>query len=276
MRAVLASALLLASPFAFADHCAFTAERSLDIDPAGLQALRMELGSSDLNVQGDASVKKIEVRGKACASEQAWLDELQIAQSRQGGKVVVKTADHTEHSGWFGNHYAYIDYVVHVPTNLAVEVESGSGDTHAAGIAALDFHTGSGDLNLERVAGVVKATVGSGDIVAKDVGSFRLDRSGSGDVRLADVRGDVTIGHVGSGDLSFSNVHGGVRAEAIGSGDFVADHVGGDVYVGSIGSGDVTVKTVGGGLTVGSAGSGDIHHSDVTGKINVPKRHEND
>jgi len=268
--------LLLASPLVLANECQFSAERNLDMDPAGLQALRMELGSSDLNVQGDPAATRIEVHGKACASEQAWLDELQIEQSRQGGKVLVKAAPRPSHSGLFGKQYAYIDFVVRVPANLALEVQSGSGDTHAANIASLDYQSGSGDLNLDRVAGAVSATVGSGDIVASHIGSFKLGHAGSGDLRISDVQGDVTIGHVGSGDLTFSDVHGSVRADSIGSGDLVAERVGSDVFVGSIGSGDVTAKTVGGSLTVGSAGSGDIHHSGVVGKVQVPKRHEDD
>lgn len=268
--------LLLASSFAAAGECQFSAERNLDIDPAGLQALRMQLGSSDLNLQGDPAATRIEVRGKACASEQAWLDELQIEQSRQGGKAVVKTAPHPTHVGVFGKHYAYIDFVVRVPADLAIEVESGSGDTHAANIASLDYHSGSGDLNLDHAAGAVSVTVGSGDVVASHVGSFKLGNAGSGDMHVSDVQGDATIGHVGSGDLSFSDVRGSLRADSIGSGDVVAERIGRDVFIGSIGSGDVTAKTVGGGLTVRSAGSGDIHHSGVVGKVEVPKRHEND
>ncbi|MBS0581493.1 MAG: hypothetical protein JSS42_00135 [Proteobacteria bacterium] len=268
--------LLLVSPFAAAGECQFSAERNLDIDSAGLQALRMQLGSSDLNLQGDPAATRIEVRGKACASEQAWLDELQIEQSRQGGKAVVKTAPHPTHVGVFGKHYAYIDFVVRVPANLAIEVESGSGDTHAANIASLDYHAGSGDLNLDHAAGAVSVTVGSGDVVASHVGSFKLGNAGSGDMHVSDVQGDATIGHVGSGDLSFSDVRGSLRADSIGSGDVVAERIGRDVFIGSIGSGDVTAKTVGGGLTVRSAGSGDIHHSGVVGKVEVPKRHEND
>ena len=268
--------LLLASPLALANECQFSAERNLDIDSAGLQALRMELGSSDLHVQGDAAANKIEVHGKACASEQGWLDELQIEQHRDGNKIVVKAAPRPSHNGVFGKHYAYIDFIVHVPASLAVEVESGSGDTHAADIASLAYHSGSGDLNLNQVAGAVTVTVGSGDVVASHLGSFKLDHAGSGDMRISDVRGEVAIGHVGSGDLSFSEVRGSVRAESIGSGDFVADKISGDVYVGSIGSGDVTVKTVGGNLTVRSSGSGDVHHSGIAGKIDVPKRTEED
>jgi hypothetical protein len=268
--------LLLASPLGLANECQFSAERNLDIDPAGLQALRMDLGSSDLNVQGDAAATRIEVHGKACASEQAWLDELQIEQSRQGGKALVKAAPRPSHSGLFGKQYAYIDFVVRVPANLALEVQSGSGDTRAANIASLDYQSGSGDLNLDRIAGAVSVTVGSGDVVASHLGSFKLGHAGSGDMHVSDVQGDVTIGHVGSGDLSFSDVRGSLRADSIGSGDVVAERIGSDVYIGSIGSGDVTAKTVGGGLTVGSAGSGDIHHSGVVGKVQVPKRHADD
>jgi DUF4097 and DUF4098 domain-containing protein YvlB len=277
MRLILASLLLLSSPMALAhSECRFTAERSLDIDLAGLQALRIEVGSSDVNLQGDSAATRIEVRGKACASEQAWLDELQVEQSRQGGKAIVKTAPRSTHTGLFGRSYAYIDFVIRVPANLAIEVSSGSGDTRAVSIASLDYHTGSGDLNLDRVAGPVSITVGSGDVVASHVGSFKLEHAGSGDMRISDVQGEVTIGHVGSGDLSFSSVHGSVRADSIGSGNFVAEKVGGDVYIDSIGSGDVTVRTVTGNLTVRSAGSGGIHHSSVGGKVDVPKRHESD
>ena len=275
MRLILVP-LLLASPLALANECQFSAERNLDIDPAGLQALRMQLGASDLNMQGDAAATRIEVHAKACASEQAWLDELQIEQNRQGSKVVVKQAQHPSHSGLFGRQYAYLDFVVRVPANLAIEIDSGSGDTHAANLASLDYHAGSGDLNLDRVAGAVSVTVGSGDVVANHVGALKVGSAGSGDLRVTDVQGDVAIGHVGSGDLTFSDVRGGVRVDSIGSGDFTAEKIGRDVYVGSIGSGDVTAKTVGGGLTVRSAGSGDIHHSGVVGKVDVPKRHEDD
>ncbi|MBS0591486.1 MAG: DUF4097 family beta strand repeat protein [Proteobacteria bacterium] len=276
MRSTLIPLLLLFSPLALASECKFTAERRLDVDPAGVQALRIELGSSDLDVQGDAGVTKIEVRGKACASDQASLNELQLEQSRDGGKAVVKTTSRPSHFSLFGNNYAYIDFVVRVPTSLAIEVKSGSGDTHAKNLASLDFTSGSGDLAIDRVAGAVVVTVGSGDVVANHLGSFKLEHAGSGDMRIADVSGAATVGHVGSGDLAFSDVRGSVRADSIGSGDFNAEKIDGDVYIGSIGSGDVTVKTVGGNLTVHSSGSGDIHHSGVAGTIEVPKRHASD
>lgn len=275
MRLILAPLLLLAAGPALADHCAFTVERALDIDPAALTALRFELASSDLQVQGVPGLAKIEVRGKACASQQDWLAELDIAQSRTGGKVVIQPKPHESHVGW-GNNYAYIDFSVRVPATLAIEVDTHSGDADIAHVAALDFSSHSGDLKLDGVSGAATLKVNSGDVVASDVGSLVLRGSGSGDVNAKAVRGDVKVGSVGSGDLHFADVHGGVSIDSVGSGDLGVDHIGGDVLVGSIGSGDIDAQHVSGSLIVKAAGSGDIHHREIAGRVEVPKRHEND
>ncbi len=276
MRLVLGSLLLLLSSLsAVAHNCANSAERKLDIDAAGLKALRFELGSSDIKVQGVAGLTQIEVRGHACASDPAWLAELDMTQSRLGDKALVKPLPRQQHSGFF-NTYAYIDFEVRMPAALPLEVATGSGDANISDVAALDFDTGSGDLKLTHVAGVVNTHVGSGDIVASDVGSFSLRAGGSGDVTAHAVRGDVKVGHVGSGDLHFADVKGGVQIDAIGSGDVAIDGVGRDVFVGSIGSGDVVAKNVTGNFTVKAAGSGEIHHSGIGGKVEVPARHQSD
>ncbi len=277
MRTILASLLLLASSFVSAETCKFSAQRNLDIDASGLHALRMELGSSDLHLQGVADLKRIEVRGKACASDEAWLADLNVAQSREGDKVVVREAKSPEHHGGvLGNSYAYIDFVVRIPAALALEVESGSGDAEIANIAGLDFSSGSGDLKLEHAAGAVAVKVHSGDVVAGDVGSFSLREAGSGDVHLNGVRGDVKVGRVGSGDLNFADVHGGVQIDSIGSGDLAVERIGGDVVLGSIGSGDVEANHVTGNLIVKAAGSGEIHHQQIGGKVDLPKNHADD
>ncbi|MGH8122302.1 MAG: DUF4097 family beta strand repeat-containing protein [Rudaea sp.] len=272
MRTILALLLLLSSSLASADNCKFSAERNLDIDPAGLHALRVELGSSDLHLQGVADLKRIEVRGKACASEQAWLADLNVTQSREGDKIVIKPVKSPErHGALLGNSYAYIDLVVRIPAALALEVDSGSGDAEIANIAALDFTAGSGDLKLEHVAGAVVVEVHSGDVVASDVASFTLRKTGSGDVHANNLRGEVKVGHAGSGDLHFADVHGGVQIDSIGSGDLGVERIGGDVVLGSIGSGDVEANHVTGNLIVKAAGSGEIHREQIGGRVEVPK-----
>jgi DUF4097 and DUF4098 domain-containing protein YvlB len=279
MRALLMIALSLFAGSAFADHqCQFTAERKLDIDPAGLRTLALNLHSSDLRATGVDGIKQIEVRGKACASEEAWLADLDLEQARTGDSVTVspKRPNRSSSFNVTGSTYAYIDIEVRLPKNLLVQVDSGSGDVDVSDIAAITFDTGSGDMRIDHVAGAVTVKVGSGDVIADDIGSLIVERSGSGDMHATHVRGEVKVGNVGSGDLTFRDVRSNVNVDSIGSGDLVADNVGGDVSVGSVGSGDITVDSVAGAFTVGHAGSGDIHHHNVTGKIAVPKRHGDD
>ena len=89
MRFVLFSILSLLAANACAFECKFMAERTLDIDPAGLHTLAFKLGSSDLQVRGVAGLAKIEVIGKACASEEARLAGLTVDQSRAGDRVTL-------------------------------------------------------------------------------------------------------------------------------------------------------------------------------------------
>lgn len=275
MRAVLAVVLSLFACGALANECRFVADRNLEIDPNGLRALAFELGSSDLRVEGVAGLNRIEVRGRACASEEASLAGLTVEQSRSGNRVTVipHQAEHQTFS-MFGSHYAYIDLQVRVPESLAIEVKTNSGDADIRGVAALDFSAHSGDLLLHRVAGDVSVDVHSGDVIAEDIGSLNVRHAGSGDIRASGVRGDVKVGNVGSGDLGFAEIGRGVQVDSIGSGDINVDHANGDVLVGSIGSGDVNVVGIGGDFTVRSAGSGDIHHRDVKGRVDVPRRYE--
>ena len=273
MRFVLCSILGLLASHVSAFECKFTAERPLDLDPAGLRALVLKLDSSDAHVRGVAGLAKIEVRGKACASQEDWLADLAVKQSREGDRIVVTTNQHRENTiGPFHSSYAYIDLQVRIPATLAVQIESNSGDADVADITALDFSTHSGDLLVNHVGGVINAEVGSGDIKADDIGGLELRRSGSGDVRARNVHGDVHVGNVGSGDLAFEDVGKSVRVNSVGSGDVGVHGAGGDVVIDSIGSGDVTASDVGGDFIVKAAGSGDIHHHGVKGKVDVPSR----
>lgn len=279
MRVLFGLILATVSTAALAGHdCKFSAERNLDIDPAGLKALTLVLGSSDAQVEGVAGIKRIEVRGKACASEEEWLKDLTVDQERGGDRVRVTTSKNRSgtHINLFGSSYAYIDLTVRVPVDLALEVDAGSGDADVTNVASLRFTSGSGDLKAHHVVGDVLVKVGSGDAIIDDIGSLNVERVGSGDIRASNSRGDIKVGHVGSGDVTFADVHGSVRVESVGSGDVGIRRTSGDVEIGSIGSGDVTVDGVGGNFIVHSAGSGDLHHHQVTGKVEVPKRHQDD
>ncbi len=275
MRKLMLALLLTTLPFAAgAMECRYGAQRNADLDAAGLRTLLLKLGSSDLDIQGVQGLNKVEVRGTACASDQAWLKDMQIGTSRNGDRaaVVAQNNRHEIDISLFGSSYAYMKLQVRVPASLAVSVDSGSGDAHASNLASLDFESGSGDLIADHIAGALGLKLGSSDVRAETVGSVNLRGTGSGDVHASSVQGDVQTDHSGSGDLDFSGVRGSVRSGSTGSGDVTLSDIGRDAEVGSTGSGDVTANGVGGNFTVHSTGSGDVRYHGVKGKVDVPHR----
>jgi hypothetical protein len=245
--------LLVFAAAAGAEECRYSAPRNVDLDGLALKSLLLNLGATDAHVRGVAGLTKVEVRGTACASNPQWLADLRIDTTRSGGSATVtaRTGDHGTTFGLFGfSHYAYIKLSVSVPPQLAVAIDSGSGDVVARALSSLDFHSGSGDLRADEINGALALQLGSGDVDAQRVGTVELRSTNSGDVAVNGVRGDVHAGHVGSGDLHFSNVGGSVWVESIGSGDVIVDDVGGDLYVGAAGSGDVLYRSVKGTVRV--------------------------
>ena len=271
-RLLVCLALLLLPALAAAGPCPHEALRTLDLDAAGLRQARFMLGAADLEVVGVPGLARIEVRGRACASDPKALAGMTLASQRQGDTVVVTAKMQSSVSGWFFWDRRSFTLSVRVPAALALAVDTGSGDVDAQQVAALDVTSGSGDLSARGIAGAVGLRLGSGDAQLTDIGSLNLRGTGSGDVHARHVHGDVRAGHSGSGDLGFEDVGGSVEVAGTGSGDISARDVHGSVHVGATGSGDVAVSGVGGNLTVGATGSGDIHYRDVKGAISVPHR----
>lgn len=267
--------IALVPALATANECKFTAQHDFDVDGAGLKTAAFVLASTDLVVEGVPGLTKVEVRGKACASDQTWLAELTVDQQRSGDRITItpRTERHSNVS-WFGSSYAYIQLHVRVPPQLAIDIQSHSGDAEVSNVAALAFIASSGDLRVDKIAGALTAEVSSGDVNGGDIGSLDVRRTSSGDFTVRDVHGDVNVARSGSGDLSFDKVGGSVVIGSVGSGDVSASHVSRDVTVDSIGSGDVNVDTVGGNFSVRTKGSGDVHQHDVRGTVSVP--HDND
>jgi len=252
MRLILASLLLLAPLAGHAtDNCTFEAPRNMSIDLAGVRAVQIEVRSFDLHVTGRSDTRKLDLRGRACASDRDMLERLVVSQHREGDQLILELGnDRGFH--WFGNGEANLEVAVELPANLPLTVDVGSGDAEVSGVAQLDSHVGSGDLNVRNVAGRFATSVGSGDAEAHEVGSLEVGSVGSGDLTVSGVGGDARVGSIGSGDVTLRNVRGSVHADTLGSGDLDVDGVGGD-------------------LSLGAKGSGDVSHNNVKGKVDVPR-----
>ena len=255
MRKTLALSLLalplLAIPvFAqAADQCKYGADRSLSLNLSGVRTVVVQTGPYDFKVKAGSAAR---ATGRACASSQEGLDRLQLAQRRDGDRLIINTGERNNWSGgWFGNNYSSFHVDIALPKNVALEMSVGSGDGEVDGIATVNAHVGSGDLTV-RGADRLEADVGSGDLKVSNIGQLEIAAVGSGDFEGDRIRGDVRIGTIGSGDVDLRQVGGSVDAR-------------------SIGSGDLSAVDVDGGLRVAHLGSGGVDHRDVKGRVDIPE-----
>jgi hypothetical protein len=265
--------LAVAGSAAAALPCRYSAPRNVDLDATTLKSLLLNLGAADAHVRGVAGLSRVEVRGTACASNPQWLDDLRIHALRGGPQATVtaRTGNHENNFSLFGSpRYAYLKLAVSVPARLAVAINSGSGDVVAETLESLDFRSGSGDLKAHDIAGRLALQLGSADVNAQGVGNVDLRGTGSGDVTVSNVRGDVRSGLSGSADLHFSDVRGSVVLGSVGSGDLRLENIGGNIQVHSIGSGDMVVNDVAGNLQVGATG-GDVIYHGIKGTVRVAR-----
>ena len=163
-----------------------------------------------------------------------------------------------------GKNYAYMELTANAPDDVMVQLNVGSACRVTGFRLSIDQFR---RFEARRIRGRVTAKVGSGDIELDDIGSLNVLSIGSGDVVARNVRGNAEVGSIGSGDFTATGVGGNVDIGSIGSGDADVERVTGNVVVGSIGSGSLDAERVTGNLTVRSKGSGDIDHSGVAGTV---------
>lgn len=281
MRFAASSLLLLAlvpvTASAWGDGCKFRADRAAGIDAAGVEKVIIRTGAGDMKVVGRGNAVRIEARGVACAAKQELLDASQVNVRREGNVVYVETALPQNDESWsFGNNeYAYIDIGIALPSSIPVEATDSSGDATFEDLKALTLQDSSGDLDIDRIAGLADVGDSSGDIEIGSAGSVRV-RDSSGDINIDDVESDVDVTLDSSGDIEIAKVKGNVRVEQDSSGSIRIEDVKGNVNVDSDSSGDIYAASVSGDFTVGEDSSGSIEHGSIGGKIHVPNNKRGD
>lgn len=236
---------------AFADECAHSEPRNLQLDLTGVKSIMFDIGPHDLVVTGAPGTKGA-IQGKACASNPDRLKQLTVRQQRLGDRLVVTAERESALQFNFGeNQYAYLALNATVPDSLLVHLKVGSGDARVRGVSAMSADVGSGDVEARDIRGQVTADLNSGDIELDTIGSLHVLSVGSGDLTARRIKGDVVIGSIGSGDVEVRGVGGNVSADKIGSGDLDAHDVRGN-------------------LTVRKVGSGSVDHSGVASRVDLP------
>ncbi len=143
------------------------------------------------------------------------------------------------HSGWDMNMVS-ADYSVTVPPDTQMKGMAGSGNLDVNGIAGpANFTVGSGNISATAIANDTHAVVGSGDVTLTDT-KGRVDvTSGSGNLVVRGAKDEVRA-RAGSGDIRIEQPAGNVVAEA-GSGDIELRGATADVRL-HTGSGEINIE----------------------------------
>ena len=230
------------------DRCDFMRDLEASLSAVDVTLLQVRAGPGGLRIEGDASVGEIVAVGRACASDEAYLDELDLSLVSRDGTVTLET-HHPDRRGW-GSGHAGIDLVVLVPAGMVVDVDDSSGGMVVQGTGSVRIDDSSGSI---RLAGI------QGDAEIHD---------SSGGIEIDGVSGRLSI-EDGSGGIDIRSVDGDVRLRD-GSGSIDVTEAGSHVVVEADGSGSISVRDVAGDFRVVRDGSGGIRHADVRGVVEIP------
>ncbi|QSX41503.1 DUF4097 family beta strand repeat-containing protein [Shewanella cyperi] len=215
--------------------------QQLNLDTASLSSLKADTGAGELVIMGVPGLERIEVE----ADIYTRTDIPAILTLKREGKHAKLEARFEEHA--YKGNSPYIDLLVKVPAELALDINDGSGAIRIGSVDAdISVNDGSGDLEI-RGGRNIDISDGSGDLLVEgSTGKINIT-DGSGDIKVAKTGADVTV--------------------TDGSGSMVLTDIGGLVTL-SDGSGNIEVHNTQG-LTVLNAGSGGIKYDSINGPVNL-------
>lgn len=227
---MLVIAFLLASPgtaAAWGSDCKFTADRSASADTRGVERVEIFARAGDLTVK-PATGTMLSASGRACASNEKYLEQTQVKLRREGNVLQVHVQVPEDMQG-IGIFYASLDLNVALPATLPVEITDSSGDMTLEGVRVtrvldssgdilarglpgdVEIEDSSGDITVQQSAGAVRISDSSGDIVVRGAREVLIPRDSSGDIHIEQVSGNVRIDQDSSGQVKVAGVQGTVN-----------------------------------------------------------------
>lgn len=228
----------------------YSEARDATIDVADAKSVRVDAKSGFLRIEGKPGLSEVRVRGTARASQEDWLDDIQLRTERRGDEISVVAEIPSWNWNGRGNAFKSLDLVIEMPARLPVNITDGSGEIDVRSVAGAQIEDGSGEIELRDIAGPVEIDDGSGEVKLISIAGDVRIKDGSGEVNIEDVRGNVIILDDGSGSLEITKVTGEVR-------------------VNEAGSGSVRVSDVGGDLTVRDTSRSRIRYDNVRGEVRI-------
>lgn len=178
-------------------------------------------------------------------------DDVHVEQS--GDRITVVAP--RQRAGFFGGDSS-LDVEITLPLGSDLAAKTGSADVTVDGtVATCEVKSGSGDVRLADLAGPSLVETGSGNIDITVANAELRIKSGSGDVKVGHAEGAVAAS-TGSGSVQIGTNNGPVAVKT-GSGDFRVIDANSDVSL-ATGSGDLVVGTAHRGKFTVKGASGDV------------------
>ncbi len=233
-------------------------ERTLSV--SGSVDLDVTTGSGNINVRpGNAGTVRVVGRIKARddsaqgAEEKARYIAANPPIEQTGNTIRIGRIDKAEYQ-----RNVSISYEIEAPAETRLKAESGSGNLDIEGLrGVLNLSTGSGNIKLDSIGDEVRAETGSGNIDAISVGRGLRASTGSGSIHATQVGGSVKA-ETGSGNVTVEMVAEGDAELETGSGTITASGIQGGLKA-ETGSGSIRLSGSPTRPWEASTGSGGLH-----------------
>lgn len=177
-----------------------TIKRSFEGVSGGVLFLDIDQGNVEVETSSGSQVNIVlerDVDGASGEEKKEILERHEYDISRDGSDVIVESRFDKNDEDWswgrWRKKYRFRLHVrVQVPREYNVDFHTGSGNVQIADVRGdIDGRTGAGNIVLGRIDGRVDVTSGAGNVdVERAVGSIRA-QSGAGNITLDNVSGDV-------------------------------------------------------------------------------------
>ena len=105
---------------------------------AGAKRIEIRAGAGELKVTGKRGSGQVSAVGRACASAQELLDQIQLKVTREGDVIHVDV-QMPDVEAIQGSTFAILDLEVDLPDNLPLIAVDSSGDARFQGLASSDI-----------------------------------------------------------------------------------------------------------------------------------------
>jgi DUF4097 and DUF4098 domain-containing protein YvlB len=241
LQILAASTLLAVATAAYADDFSRTLSVSSQAD------VYVSTGAGDIRIN-PSNDNQLHVTGHVHASWSAFGDVKAREQHIIDNPPIVQNGNEirigeTNDRSLLNN--ISIDYDISVPSSVALNLHSGSGDVEITNVGRyLSAATGSGNVRAHGIHGPSELQTGSGDIeLQQDVAGDVKAKTGSGTIRIHEFNGGLNL-RTGSGDIEANGHLTNGSTLMTGSGS-VRLHLDSDAHFNlqaATGSGDIRVK----------------------------------